>query len=109
MSDDDVIRSMRDTSDEELLAITSGVAMGYTDPARAIAEAVLRERRVSLPSDLKHLRKLGAAAEVEANRRHAELLATHDRLLGRRLGTKLLIVGVGGFILPFFGLQFEVL
>lgn len=109
MSDDDIIRSMRSASDEELLAITSGVEMGYTDWARAIAEAVLRERRVPLPADLKDLRKRGAAAEAEANRHNAELAAARDQAIGRRWGAHLLIIGVGGFVLPFFGFQFDVL
>ena len=109
MSYDDIIRSMRDTSDEELLAITSGVEMGYTDRARVIAEAVLRERRVPLPADLKELRRRGAAAEAEANRRNAELGTARDQVIGRSWGTRLPFIGVGGFVLPFFGLQFDVL
>lgn len=44
------------------MAITSHAEMGYTDRARAIAEAVLRERRVPLPADLKELRKRDAGA-----------------------------------------------
>ena len=100
MNDDAIIRSMRSTSDEELLAITSGTAMGYTDQARAIAEAVLRERRVRLPPDLKELRKRGAIAEAEANRISSELDAAGDRALGRKFGIKLILLGFGSFVLP---------
>ena len=109
MGDDDILRSMRNASDEELLAITSGAEMGYTDWARSVAEAVLRERRVALPADLRELRKRAAASEAEAARLNADRQAATDRALGRKLGAKLLIVGVGGFILPFFGVQFHVL
>ena len=105
MSDDDIIRSMRNTSDEELLAITSGAALGYTAQARAIAEGVLRERRVQLPADLKDLRKRAAAAEAEANRHMADLDAVGDRAVGRALGKKLLVIGVGTLLLPIFELH----
>jgi hypothetical protein len=109
MNDDAIVRSMRKTSDEELLAITSGAEMGYTDQARAIAEMVLRERRVQLPPDLRGSRKRGAIAEAEARRRVDELNAANDKALGRSWGFRLLIIGVGGFVLPFFGWQFVVL
>lgn len=105
MNDDDIIRSMRNTSDEELLAITSGAAPGYTVQARTIAEGVLRERRVQLPADLKELRKRAAAAEAEANRRIADLDAVGDRAVGKALGKKLLFVGVGTLLLPIFELH----
>jgi hypothetical protein len=109
MSDDPVTQSMRDKSDEELLAITSGMAIGYTEHARAIAEAVLRERRVELPADLKLMRKHAAVVEAEANRRLDALGEEQDRAHGRALGLKLIVLGVGAFVLPFFGRQFSLL
>src|SRR5512139_1114840 len=109
MSDDAIMRTMRNTSDEELLAITSGAAMGYTDQARVLAEGVLRERRVQLPADLKELRKHAATAEAEADRSTAELDTARDRVVGRALGIRLIVLGVGAFVLPIFGLQFRVL
>jgi hypothetical protein len=109
MSADDIIRSMRDSSDEELLAITSGAAMGYTEQARAIAEEVLRERHVQLPPNLEESRKRGADAEVEANRLNADQVAAQDRALGRAWGIRLIVIGIGGFVLPIAGLQFELL
>jgi hypothetical protein len=109
MTDDAIIRSMRNTSDEELLAIVAGAAMGYTHQARAIAEGVLRERRVQLPADLKELRRRAATAEAEADRRMAELDAARDRAVGRAWGIRLIVIGLGAFVLPVFGLQFRVL
>ena len=109
MNYDAIIRSMRSTSDEELLAITSGAATGYTDQARAIAEAVLRERRVRLPADLKALRKRATIAEAEANRRVGVLNAARDRALGRTLGSRILVLGVGAFVFALVGLRVDML
>ena len=109
MNYDAIGRSMRSTSDEELLAITSGAAMGYTAQARAIAEAVLRERRVQLPADLKELRKRAAIAETEANHRIGHLNAARDRVLGRTLSSRILVLAIGVFVLALVGLQVDLL
>lgn len=83
--------------------------MGYTDQARAIAEGVLRERGVQLPSDLEELRKHTAAIEAEADRRIDDQVAAQDRAIGRAWGIRLIVIGVGGFVLPILGLQSRVL
>jgi hypothetical protein len=109
MSDDAIMQSMRESSDEELLAITSGAALGYTEHARAIAEAVLRERRVQLPADIRQMRKQAAVVEAEAYRRMDAMGEARDRAHGRSWGLRMIVLGVGAFVLPFFGRQFSLL
>ena len=100
---------MLDSSNEELTAIASGTAPGYTELARDIAKAVLRERRVDLPRDLKELRKRAAAAEALADRLREEDDAAHDRSIGWAWGIRLMVIGIGAFVLPLFGYQFRIL
>jgi hypothetical protein len=109
MADDAILKSMRDCSDEELLAITFGAALGYTDRGRVIAEAVLRERCVELPPNLEELRRQGAAVSAEVDRLRTEAEQAGDRAITRDWGIRLAILGVGGFVLPFVGLQFRIL
>lgn len=109
MSDDALLRSMRDRSDEELLAITTGTASGYTEQARSMAATALRERRIELPADLEELREQAAVAESEATLRSYRLDEAQGRAEGRAWGIRLMIIGIGAFALPLIGLQFRVL
>jgi hypothetical protein len=103
MADDAILKSMRDCSDDELLDITSGAALNYTDHARRVAEAVLRERHVELPLNLDELRKLGAAVSAEVDRLRSESEQEQGRAVGRAWGVHLAIFGVSSFILAVVG------
>ena len=106
MTEDLVRRSLSETSDEELLAITSGVAPGYTEHARKIAEDLLRERCVELPTNLRELRAQSAVAESIAEQHRQELGTERDRAVARRLGVRLMIIGFIGLVPRIFSFRF---
>ena len=94
-------RRIAQMPDAELLDIVEGRDLGYREEAVLIAQEVLRSRNVPFAVvPFEHLDRAAAALHAVAD---AEAYVGQQRRLGRNL----LIVGLGIFILPFFGLQFS--
>jgi hypothetical protein len=71
--------------------------------------AVLRERSVESPVDLEEFRKQGHAVAAEVDRQRSEAERAQRLAIERAWGIRLMIIGIGAFILPVAGVQFLVL
>jgi hypothetical protein len=99
---EEIRRRLEAKSDEQLLDIVEGRDLGYRDVAVRIAGETLRRRGV--PFDDVPLADL----QQEMTQREEES-RTLDQIRGdRSAGRDLLILGIGAFILPMFGLQFRI-
>jgi hypothetical protein len=109
-------QNMLDSSDADLMAIATGAARGYTPVAQDIAAEVLRERGVRLsPRDLREQREQSRARQAEEERLRAvprvRTVAEEAEVRRKKKtwGIRLLIIGLGSFLLPLVGLQFRIL
>jgi hypothetical protein len=109
LNEDRIRGAMRETSDDELMAITTGTTPGYTSLAQSIAEQVLLERSVPLPRDLHQRRRQCARVEDEEERRRAAVEEADQQSISKIWGIRFVILGIGSFALPLVGYQFQVL
>ena len=99
---EEIRRRLEAKSDEQLLDIVEGRDLGYRDVAVRIAGETLRRRGVPFADvPLADLQQEMTEREEESR--------TLDQIRGdRSAGRDLLILGIGAFILPVFGLQFRI-
>lgn len=100
---EEIRRRLEAKSDEDLLDIVEGRDLGYRDVAVRIAAETLRRRGV--PFDAAPLADL----QREMNQRQEEWRTLQRIRADRSAGRDLLLLGIGAFVLPLFGLQFSIL
>lgn len=100
---EEIRRRLEAKSDEDLLDIVEGRDLGYRDVAVRIAADTLRRR--GIPFDDVPL----ADIQRETAQRQEELRTLSQIRDDRKAGRHLLVLGIGAFVLPLFGLQFEIL
>jgi hypothetical protein len=107
---DDIVRSgLAKRGNQDLVAIATGLAEGYTPQARLIAEKLLAQRGAQLPPGARVLRDhLTTSRELE-ERLATEAGRAENNASSKALASFCLIVGAGSFILPLVGFQFRII
>ncbi|MCG6989235.1 MAG: hypothetical protein LJF06_13785 [Gemmatimonadetes bacterium] len=101
--EEEIRRRLEAKSDEHLLDIVEGRDLGYRDVAVRIAGETLRRRGV--PFDDVPLADL----QQEMTQREEESRTLRRIREDRSAGRDILLLGIGAFVLPLFGLQFSIL
>jgi hypothetical protein len=107
---DDIVRSGLETrGNQDLVAIATGLAEGYTPQARLIAEKLLAQRGAPLPPGARVLRDHLTATREQEERLLTEVERAENNASSKALASFCLIVGAGSFVLPLAGFQFRII
>lgn len=109
MNEDAIRNAMNRRENDDLVAIATGLAEGYTSQAQALAEEVLNTRGVALPSGARVLREHLDTTRREQAELVAEVNTVQERASSKSLVVFCFVVGGGSFVLPLAGYQFRLL